>query len=276
VRRFLIIPPLTPVFLAAVAAAMPAFAAAKLPALCTPGKAAAARVAAVVDGATLALDDGRVVTVAGIDAPLPPLSSPDRPSPVAEAAKAALALRTAGAGASVKVAIIGDKPDRYGRWRANVFSADGYLIAAAAVADGMARVHRLPGDPACVLALLDVERGARIAARGMWADPQYRIRSASDAALADETGLYQLVAGTVLSIGHGDAIIFVNFGRDYGHDFTVMMTPAAAKTLATAGIEVDALAGKRVLVRGMIEASGGPAIRLAEPTDIEILDDGEV
>ena len=264
--------------LTAIFAALPpslADAATKLPALCAAGKAPAARVASVTDGATLTLADGRAIAIAGIDAPLPPLATPDRPSPIAEAAKAALAVRTSGQGASVKVAIIGDKPDRYGRWRANVFSADGYLLAARLVADGMARVHRLPGDPACVVALLDVERGARIASRGLWADPQYRIRSASDEALGDETGLYQLVAGRVLSIGHGDAIIFVNFSRDYGHDFTVMMTPATAKALASAEIDVDSLVGKRVLVRGMVEASGGPAIRLADPTDIEILDDAD-
>jgi hypothetical protein len=145
----------------------------------------------------------------------------------------------------------------------------------AAVADGMARVHRLPGDPACVLALLDAERAARIAARGRWGTPDYRIRSALDPALAAETGLFELVAGRVVSIGHGDAIIFVNFSRDYGEDFTVLLTMATVRSLATAGIEVDALAGKRVLVRGMIEASGGPAIRVADPTDIEILGDGE-
>jgi endonuclease YncB( thermonuclease family) len=274
VRRLFTIIPFATAILAA-GSWLSAEAATKLPAACTPGKAPIARVTSVVDGATIVLDDGRIVTVAGIDAPLPSLAAPDQPSPIVEAAKAALALSTSGAAAAVKVAVIGDKPDRYGRWRANVFAADGKPLALAAIGEGMARVHRLPGDPACVLALLDAERTARIAARGMWATPDYRIRSALDPGLAAETGLFELVAGRVVSIGHGDAIIFVNFSRDYGEDFTVLMTPAFARTLATAGIEVDALAGKRVLVRGMIEASGGPAIRVADPSDIEILGDGE-
>src|SRR5881392_758985 len=127
-RRFVILSPFAGVFLAAAipfAAAVLAAAAPKLPSACTPGKAPSARVASVVDGATLVLDDGRVLTLAGIEAPLPPLAAPDGPSAIAAAATVGLAARTSGGGASVKVAIIGDKPDRYGRWRANVFTADG-------------------------------------------------------------------------------------------------------------------------------------------------------
>jgi hypothetical protein len=35
------------------------------------------------------------------------------------------------------------------------------------------------------------------------------------------------------------------------------------------------LVGRRVVVRGMIEDSGGPLIRLADATDIEVLSDGD-
>jgi micrococcal nuclease len=252
---------------------LPAIAAGKLPPACVAGKAPTAHVASVVDGATLSLDDGRMVALAGIDAPLPPLGAGGQVSPLAAAATAALA---AAAGAStVKVALTDDKPDRYGRFRANVFTADGTLLAAGAVAAGLARVHRLPGDPVCVLALLDVESGARIAGRGLWADPDYRIRSAGDPSLAEETGLYELVAGRVFSIGHGDVMVFVNFGRDYSRDFTIMVAPAVAKGLAAAGVDIGALAGGRVLVRGMIENDGGALIRLTDPADIEVLGDAD-
>jgi hypothetical protein len=54
-----------------------------------------------------------------------------------------------------------------------------------------------------------------------------------------------------------------------------MIPPAMIKNLAAAGIDVEALGGKRVLVRGMIETSGGPAIRLGDPADIEVLGDGD-
>jgi endonuclease YncB( thermonuclease family) len=241
-----------------------------LPAGCTPGAAPTFRVAGVTDGATLVLADGRTVTLAGVETPLPPLDASDRPSPAASAAHAALALAVGGV--PVRVAAVGSQPDRYGRWRANVFGPDGQVVAARLVGEGLARVHRLPGDPPCVLALLDAERGARIAARGMWADPAYRIRSALDPALSAETGTYALVAGQIFSIGHGDVMIFVNFGHDYGHDFTVMIAPSEARALTEARVDVDRLAGKRVLVRGMIEDNGGPAIRLGHPTDIEVLD----
>jgi hypothetical protein len=53
-----------------------------------------------------------------------------------------------------------------------------------------------------------------------------------------------------------------------------MVTPAMARGLAAAGMDMDSLPGKRVVVRGMIEPSGGPAIRLADPADIEVIGDG--
>jgi endonuclease YncB( thermonuclease family) len=232
------------------------------PDACTPGKAMPVRIAGVIDAATFRLEDGRIVSLAGLEAPA------QQPAP------AGVGDPLAGLpGATVRVAVVGDKPDRYGRWRANVFGADGKWIAPQIVVAGHAVVHRLPGDPQCVLALLDSEREARIGQRGIWSHAAHKIRSASDPSLADETGLYRLVAGRVISIGSGDSMVFVNFGRDYGRDFTVMVTPAMARGLAAAGMDMDSLPGKRVVVRGMIEASGGPAIRLADPADIEVIGD---
>jgi endonuclease YncB( thermonuclease family) len=253
--------------------APPAAVAAAAPAACAPGKAPAVAVAEVVDGGTLSLADGRVVILAGFDPPLAPLASTDASSPLFEAARASLAQLVAGG--PVHVVPTAAAPDRYGRIRGNVFLDDGRSLAAAEVAFGYGRVHRLTGDPACTLALLDIERGARQARRGMWADPEYRLRSALEPSLAGESGLYELVAGGVVSVGHGDTLDFVDFGRDYGHDFTVLVTPAVAKEMAAAGIDLGALPGRRVVVRGMIEASGGPAIRLESATDIEIIGDGD-
>jgi hypothetical protein len=68
-------------------------------------------------------------------------------------------------------------------------------------------------------------------------------------------------------------MIFLDFGRDYRRDFTVMVPPAVAEALSEGGRSADTFDGRRVLVRGMIEESNGPAIRLNDPAEIEVLDE---
>jgi hypothetical protein len=69
-------------------------------------------------------------------------------------------------------------------------------------------------------------------------------------------------------------MIFLDFGRDFRRDFTVMVAPAVADLLKAEGRDPDGFAGKSVVVRGMIEEAGGPAIRLNDPAEIELTDDG--
>ena len=75
----------------------------------------------------------------------------------------------------------------------------------------------------------------------------------------------------MISVGHGDRVDFLNFGHVWRRDFTVLVGAAAAGRLAESGRSTDTMVGKRVRVRGTIEESGGPAIRLSDPGEIEIL-----
>ena len=43
--------------------------------------------------------------------------------------------------------------------------------------------------------------------------------------------------------------------------------------MAENGLAISTLSGRRVLVRGVVEEGGGPAMRLSDPSEIEILDD---
>jgi micrococcal nuclease len=241
---------------------------------CVPGDSPElATVAAVLGGETVQLDGGRVVVLAGIEAPRPPLKLPQAaPWPPALAAKQALERLVAGR--QVAIVPAGSQPDRHGRWRANVFF-EGRWVQAGLVAAGWARVHWLPLDPACIFALLEQERGAREANLGLWRNASYRVLDASDASLERRNGLYELVQGRVRSVGHGRYMTFLDFGRDYWRDFTIMVSPDVADGLAGAGLPVDGLKGRRVRVRGVIEESGGPAVRLNDPAEIEVLDDGD-
>ena len=230
-------------------------------------------VAAVADGDTIQLDDGQVIQLAGIETPRRPLELADE-TPWPPALAAAQGLKRLVAGREVLVALTGTEPDRHGRLRANLFVA-GQWVQSELVAAGLARVHWLPLDPACIFALLNQERGARHANLGLWTSEPYRVLRATDPLLEQRNGLYELVQGRVYSVGHGFYMTFLDFDRDYGRDFTVMVSPEVAERLASAGVPVDGLKGRTVRVRGVIEESGGAAIRLSDPAEIEVLDDGD-
>ncbi len=240
---------------------------------CAPGGAAeTGRVAVVLDGDTVRLEDGRVMKLGGIEAPRPPLSLPSGESwPPSAAAKEALERLVVGR--EVAMTLAPAVPDRYGRWRVNVF-AGGEWVQARLVAAGWARVHWYPTDSTCVFSLLEQEQAAREAKMGLWRNETYSILNASDASLGRRNGLYELVQGRIRSVGHGRTMTFLDFGDDYRRDFTIMVPPKVAKRLEQAGLPVDGLKGRRIRVRGVIEESGGPAIRLSDPAEIEVLDDG--
>jgi endonuclease YncB( thermonuclease family) len=233
-----------------------------------------ATVTAVIDGDTIAVSDGSIVRLAGVEAPRRPLGLADsRPWPTEEESRLGLS-RFAPPGTAVIVAPVGDEPDRYGRWRASVFVvADGRWLQEELVAAGLGRVRWFPGDPACVFALLGMESQARQQRLGLWSAAEYAVRQAADGSLIARNGLYELVEGRVASVGRGDYMTFVDFGRDYWRDFSIMVVPPVADRFAEAGIPIEGLVGRRIRVRGLIEDSGGPAIRLNDPSEVEFLDD---
>ena len=163
--------------------------------------------------------------------------------------------------------------DRHERTLAQVYLGDGTWLQAAMVEAGLARVRPFAGDFSCLDSLVALESEARNMGRGLWRSAEYSVISAYDPSLIDRKGLYVLVEGRVLSVGHGNRVDFLNFGQFWRSDFTVMVAAKIAKRFTEIGQPIDTLAKRRVRVRGVIEESGGPAIRLSDPGEIEVLDD---
>jgi micrococcal nuclease len=220
-----------------------------------------ARLAAGLDGRSLATADGTVILLAGIDIPEPTGISGGTASVPELAAGVSIAVLPAGAA------------DRHDRLPADVFLGGAWLQAEL-IARGVARV-RPEGEAACAPALLAVERRARAAGRGLWSDRAKAVRSADDPSLSARNGLYELVEGRVVSVGYGSRMVFLDFGHDYRTDFTVMVPNSLLPRLAEAGIRVDRVEGRTLRVRGVIEEAGGPAIRVSVPAEIEVLDGAE-
>jgi endonuclease YncB( thermonuclease family) len=232
----------------------------------------AGRVAAVLDGRSLALDDGREVRLAGIEAPpMPAPGETDAHAAAAAAAKAAL--ESLVLGQTVELRQRQQESDRYGRLLAFVSLPEAAepSIAHALIGRGFARVAASLDDPACTAELLSRERVARTQRLGLWAEPDYAIMSAENGvALLGQQGHFAVVEGKVASVRESGGMIYMNFGRRWSQALTVTILKRHERSFAAAGLQPDRLANLRLRVRGYIEERSGPRIEATRPEQIEI------
>jgi endonuclease YncB( thermonuclease family) len=229
-----------------------------------------AEVSGVRDGATLRLADGREVRLAGVIAP----NEIDGDAEASARAASALAAFVVGK----RIALYGraDRSDRYGRLTAQVASVglEKQWIQAALVSDGALRVAPETGDVACAESLIVFEHSARANRKGLWAEPRFSTVKAEDlAALNAASGRFAVVEGSVTRVGETPGRTYLNFGRRYTEDFTIVIPRQARPAFAEAGVDLKSLRGKHVRVRGVLFSSGGPAIEIRKPASLEILTD---
>jgi len=222
-----------------------------------------AEISSIAASGTLLTADGEEVVPAGLAF----LQAHD--ARVARELDLAAALVALGAG-TVRIAPAGE-PDRYGRTRAQIFLADGRWLQAELVSAGLAIARPEGTDAGCDEALMAREAEARKARTGLWADSKIPIKASDQSSLLAQTGLYGLIEGRIVSVGYGSRMAFLDFGRDFRTNFTVMVPNPLVPRLLEAGIAMESLAGRAVRVRGVIEENGGPAVRLAHPQQLELL-----
>jgi len=253
---------------------------------CDPQATETATLAEINDQGDLVLADGRALRLAGI---LMRQSTPalmrGRLDPPTELRFRALA----------------GEPDRWGRIDAQVLFPDesqGDAVQAVALGRGdrtvdlggeapytlqqwlvdLGEARVAPGlsspepSPACLRFLFAREELARGAERGLWRDTATAIRSADDPdAILDDLGHFAVVEGTVTSVGDRKRMIYLNFGTEWTRDFTVTILKNSRTRLVRVGLDLAGLKGKRVRVRGLVEANRGPFIEVVAPEQIEVV-----
>jgi micrococcal nuclease len=220
-------------------------------------------VADVLAGNRLALADGRAVRLAGIR---PPASQ----AALAEQARGLLAELLQEQ--TVRLGTAAAPIDRYGDLVAQVEREDGTWLQGALLEQGLAMVQTRPGEVARAAAMLALERTARERRRGLWADSDLALRDASK--LADTIGSFRIVDGRVRRVAPTDGYIYLNFGADWRSDFTIRLRRAELDgRFEQAGLDVMALAGRRIEVRGVVLDAGGPLIELSHPEQLQVLPD---
>jgi endonuclease YncB( thermonuclease family) len=220
------------------------------------------RVAEVIDARSFHMDDGRDVSLIGIE----PVAVTD-----AKASRTA-ALAAIIAGHDVTLRGDDDTPDRYGRQPAFVFvDSSDMPVQAALLAQGAALVAATVTDKECAAILAAAEASARIGKRGIWADPTVIKNTESPGDILAGIGRFMLVEGKVLSVRQAGATTYLNFGRNWTQDFAVTIPKRMIAVFESAGIMLKSLEHRRIRVRGWIEARGGPRIEVLRVGQIELL-----
>ncbi|HZD91529.1 MAG TPA: thermonuclease family protein [Pseudolabrys sp.] len=221
-----------------------------------------AEVAAVRDGRTLSLADGRILRLAGIEA--------------TDAGRAALARLAIGK--RLRLAATGPARDRYGRLVGFAFAGNSsHSLQQVLLAAGAALVGARAGGMACARPLLAAEAEARAVRRGIWADSRYRPQKAGDLTrLRGDRGRFTLVEGKVLSVHPSGGTIYLNFGRRWTRDFSVLIVRRRRPAFAAAGLDPLRMKGRTILVRGVVEIRRGPLIEAEAPEQIELTDSAAV
>jgi endonuclease YncB( thermonuclease family) len=242
---------------------------------CTLEPGPEATVTRIVDGETIALDDGSVVRLIGALAP----RARDAGAAAAAWPPETDTIKTLSdlvLGKKVGLAFSGRRTDRYGRLLAHVFlkkvGGDEW-VQGALLAGGHARAYGLTQSFACGRELLAHEELARRARRGLWANGVYATLSARrpDALMA-QRGNYERVIGSVVSVGRTKGATYLNFSNDWKTDFTARIGKSVLAANPDFDRSLDGLSAKTVIVRGWIERRNGPLIDVADPSQVEILD----
>jgi endonuclease YncB( thermonuclease family) len=229
----------------------------------------AALVKEVPAGDTVILQDGRLVRLAGIQAPkMSPSHGRGRKAPLADEARAAL--ERLALGRTVSLWFGQARVDRHDRVLAQLVRDDGLWLQPTLLDQGWARVYALPDLHAVIVALLAAEAPARAAGRGIWGHRFYAVRSPDG--LGRDIDTFQVVEGRVLTVALAKGQLFLNFGPDWRTDFTIHVPRRSLRAFRQAFGPPQQLQGRLVRVRGWVYRHNGPEIEVTVPEQLELLE----
>jgi endonuclease YncB( thermonuclease family) len=234
--------------------------------------AGAVRVVDVDERLDIALSDGRLVRLGGLDLPRPERGDPE----IVRAARDFLAVRLVGR--TVVLDLFANQPDRWDRMVGDLSGpaiADGpagsaQSIATAVLRAGYGRVRPEFETRGCALSRLADEEEARRGGLGIWRDPEYAVIPSYEAeTLSRRDGQFVVIEGRVRRVGFGRSYLYLDLVPYDGP--TIVVARKLQKVFAGAGRPVEALAGLTIRARGVLDDRFGPRIEVDEPAMIEVL-----
>lgn len=214
----------------------------------------------------LTLGDGRIVRLAGLDLGVSPPGEHDWTSFLTRLTR----------DAAIRLGNTGEK-DRWGRIGAQVYVKpqeagteawlQGFLLEI-----GAARLLPEPEVKSCWVELRAEEDRGRLGKAGVWAEQGAILEPSAPEAILKKRGQLAMVEGKIIGLGESRAVFYLNFGRSWRNDFSVLILKRQAKLFDSAGLKPADLVRKRVRVRGIVDGLQGPRIEVSLPEQIEVLD----
>ena len=223
----------------------------------------------VIDPLRVLMKDGRIIQLAGLDIPD---FDPYDPGPVSLAARNLLKEMVEGQQVRLYVTknMSSGRMSRLGDMLAHLeLPKEAVWVQGALLAAGLARVRPSQRNPEMALQMMRLEDKARIAKKGLWADPRYAVLTPDDAANG-ENG-WGIVEGTVVSASSNHNIVNLEFGPDSRTDFTLALNSDIRREMEKRGIDPLSLAGKHLRVRGWLRDYNGPYMELDNLVWLEMI-----
>jgi hypothetical protein len=181
-------------------------------------------------------------------------------------------------GSVLEAARLGDA-DRWGRTPADLVLTlpDGtrHAYPDEAIAAGSVFVWpSLEENDPCFAGRIALETAARRARRGIWANKDIIINSTSPTLSADAIGRPALALGKVEAVVFRRSAAYINFGHGWRNRLSVIVPMPKRKARREAMISaIKGLAGRNILLRGMIEAGrDAPRMLITDERQISIED----
>ncbi|MEM8813713.1 MAG: hypothetical protein AAGF59_13955 [Pseudomonadota bacterium] len=164
--------------------------------------------------------------------------------------------------------------DRYGRHSIDALGAEDRLsLGRWLVAEGFAVVRPEPSAIPCCAALYRAEARARTGRKGIWATESelfHKVDPRTGKIHTSNSG-FAIVEGWVRSVGDRERHLYLNFGRSWAIDFTVVVNKRDFADQAGNLAVLTGLAGHRVRVRGLADSWQGTRIVVRSMNQIELL-----
>ncbi|WP_317684246.1 hypothetical protein [Terasakiella sp. A23] len=159
-------------------------------------------------------------------------------------------------GDKVKVRLLSDKPDRYGRKPAHVYLLDKRWLQGELVRQNKAIPYPYDGEEAFI--------------RDLYLLESPYVQSALDETIETET--FGIVQGLVIDVAHIKGTTYLNFGQNWRTDFTVKISKRDHHIFKSYGFDLPTLKGTEIRIRGWVSKQNGPMIEANHPSQIEVID----
>lgn len=204
------------------------------------------------------------VRLAGIIAP--------RSEPSASLARGALQAMLDDAAGRLTLEPVGPGRNRHGTLIAELSGPDG-SIQDRLIDGGWVMVDSHDDHTGPTASRLEREERARNAGLGAWAHDGLSVLGTDPNALAPHLDSVVIIEGRVIATGSArDGRVYLNFGMDWRTDFTVQVLRRDQSRFEDAGVDLRALDGAVIRVRGWLYEENGPMITLDHREAMELID----